>query len=107
MATFEIPVRNDGYPSHDIDVELEGSIYNLFFWWNERESAWYFSLADSDGVDIVSSQKIVADWDLLRLVTDERRPPGSLFAVDTAEGGDPGQYELGSRVLITYVESSS
>lgn len=93
---------------------LEGRDYILRFLWNQREGSWFFSLFDADEDPIVEGVKVVVGFSLLRLVTDERRPPGVLLAVDTtapvpdrAAGEkvlalDPGIDELGERVLLLY-----
>jgi len=93
---------------------LEGRDFILRFLWNQREGTWFFSLFDSQEDPIVEGVKVVVGFPLLRLVTDDRKPPGVLLAVDTtapvpdrAEGEkvlalDPGIDELGERVLLLY-----
>lgn len=106
MATVILPIKQDGYPAYDFDVELDGSEYNLDFLWNERDEHWYFTLSDSEGDIIVAGVKIVVDWNLLRKCADARKPPGELIAIDTNEEGDPSRYEFGNRVQLIYIEAS-
>lgn len=93
---------------------LDGQDYVFRFLWNQREGTWFFSLFDADEDPIVEGLKVVVNLPLLRLVTDERKPPGVLLAVDTTapevdrSAGekvlalDPGLEELGERVLLLY-----
>jgi hypothetical protein len=86
---------------------LERVEYLLEFWWNERESAWYFRLADSAGDDLRLC-KLTLDWPLLRGLVDDRRPPGELIATDTLGTGAPaGLQDLGQRVIVRYIEAAT
>lgn len=90
-------------------TSLDGQDYELTFQWNQRESKWYLDLRDQDGVDISIGIKLVANVPLLLRLTDERRPPGDLIAVDMTSANndskvsfDPGLLELGTRVVLLY-----
>ena len=105
MAIFQIPVQV-GVRDQEFQVDLEGRLYTLRLAWNIRAEAWFLSLSDSDGVAILSGKKVVVDWDLLRTLADERRPPGRLAAMDLEGlGTAPGLDDLGERVVLTYLES--
>lgn len=84
---------------------LDGRDYLLYFSWNQRESRWYLTLCDADNDPIVCGVKLVARWDLLRLVTDARRPPGKLYVDDPTGDGDPGLDDLGTRALLRYADA--
>lgn len=102
------------FPLYSQTTTLDGVDYVLRFLWNQREGSWFFSLLDADEDPIVEGLKVVVNLPLLRLVTDERKPPGVLLAVDTtapevdrAAGEkvlalDPGLEDLGERVLLLY-----
>ena len=107
MATLTLPLRTDGYPHYDFDVELDGRIYNLEMKWNERDSTWFMTMSDSEESPIVSGVRLVVDWDLLRTCVDARRPPGTLMAVDSTGEGYPSLADLGSRVQLVYVEATA
>lgn len=95
-------------------TSLDGRDYVFRFLYNEREGSWFFSLFDQDGDPIVQSIKVIVQLPLLRLVTDERKPPGVLLALDTQAPEtdfssstkslalDPGLFELGERVVLLY-----
>src|SRR5207237_530854 len=85
---------------------LGGRDYLLTFHWSQRGGAWLLTVADQDGVDIVTGQPVVVDWPLLgRRVVDARRPPGELVAVDTTGAARaPGFADLGDRVQLVYFE---
>jgi hypothetical protein len=93
---------------------LDGRDYVFRFLWNQREGTWFFSLFDEEDDPIVQSVKVTVQLPLLRLVTDPRKPPGILLALDTqavetdfstlvkTTARDPGIAELGERVLLLY-----
>lgn len=93
---------------------LDGRDYIFRFLYNQREDRWYLNLSDENGDPIVDGIKVVVATSLLKRVTDSRRPPGILMARDLTAvepdlaGGeqiaeeDPGQNDLGGRVLLFY-----
>lgn len=94
-------------PDYTQRTILDGVEYILAFRWNGRAAKWFFSLYDQSGDPIVEGVKVVADFPLLRPVSDTRKPPGDLIALDTTgEGRDPGLGELGDRVILTYLDST-
>lgn len=98
-----IPVSTDVHFSQV--TALSGRDFIFTFAWNAREGAWYFDLADQDGVLIATSRKIVVDWPLITRCADARRPVGTLWALDTTGAGiDPGRDDFGTRVQLIYVE---
>jgi hypothetical protein len=86
---------------------LDGREYVLSFAWNSRVGKWSLSVADAKGVPIVQGIRIVCGLPLLRLLTDQRSPPGDLIALDRTGEGDPGFNDLGTRVVLQYIEASS
>lgn len=87
-------------------VVLDGRTFHLRGEWNQRASAWFLGLSDQDETVIFSPRKVVADFDLLRQCSDDRRPGGALMAVDTSgEGADPAFGDLGDRVQLVYVSA--
>lgn len=106
MATRIIPTSTE-LSSYTQRVVLDGREYTLGFQWNQREAKWYLSLADQDGVAIVHGIKVVADFPLLRTLTDRRAPPGEIWAQDrSGTGADPGLRELGVRVILVYMDAA-
>lgn len=104
MAVLQLPSATDT-EAFRFETELEGVIFKFAFQWNERDSHWYMTLADSEGAAIVSGIKVVARTPLLRGISDARRPPGDIMAYDTTGAGDPGLEDLGENVLLLYHEA--
>ena len=88
-------------------TSLDGQTYTLEFRWNAREEFWYMNLLTADEDPIAMGIKLVSDWSLLRRVTDPRKPPGALMAIDTTTSGvDAGFDELGTRVMLLYFDEA-
>lgn len=98
-----VPTFTDPFSSQL--TTLSGRDYLLTFAWNLRESAWYLDIADQDGVVLAASLKLTVDYPLLKRATDPRLPAGTLMPLDTSGAGiDPGLDDLGTRVLLSYLE---
>lgn len=77
-------------------VNLEGSDFALTFTYNQREDAYYLSIATTDGTDLAVGVKVVANWPLLHKYATTGLPPGEMFAFSsTADISPPGLGELG------------
>lgn len=96
-------------------TQLDGVDYILQFEFNLRSKRWFFSLYDSAFAPILSGYKVSAGDDLLALVSDTRKPPGSLMVVDLPAQGeketaarDPGIDELSdeARVALVYIDEA-
>jgi hypothetical protein len=95
-----------GVPRYSQRTVLDGREYVLSFAWNDRAGAWSLSVADALGVPIVDGVRINVGLPLFRLVTDPRCFPGDVIAVDREGLGDPSLNDLGTRVLLFYLEAS-
>lgn len=106
MATRIISIQ-PGVPSFRQRVALDGAEFLLQFAWNQRSAKWYLSVYDTSETPLALNLKVVADWPLTRLITDERMFPGEVFALDTTgEGIDPGLSDLGARVKLIYIDAA-
>lgn len=106
MATLILPANSDA-PYYDFDVDLEGSSYTFEFYWNARSAAWFLTVYDATGDAIVAGRRVVLGVPLFGRSVDTRLPPGFLIAIDTGTTEeDPGRNDLGTRVVIVYVEST-
>lgn len=86
---------------------LDGREYLLRFRWNQRAAKWYLSIYDQNEIPIYEGIKIVTNFPLLGYrIVDARRPPGEIIAVDVTSDRDPGLYDLGSRVVLMYVDAA-
>jgi hypothetical protein len=104
--SYRIPTSNVD-PFYSQITDLDGTDYVLTFEWNNRDQAWYLSIADINGDPIVTSLRLVPEWRLLRRVIDERRPQGELFLHDESGAGlPPGFEDLGTRCTLFYVPAA-
>lgn len=101
-----LPTRTDS-PLYTFGVELDGVTYLLTFRWNDREAAWFFDLADSDGDPLMSGRKVTIGTALLARFRTPGLPPGELEAIDTTGAQvEAGFDELGARVQLVYFAAS-
>ena len=109
MSIFNIPIENaEALGNFHFTVDLEGSVYEFRFHFNERESYWFFDMLDGSGQYIRAGVKVIINWGFLRLLADQANPPGDVLFIDTREyPSDPGLEGLGLNALLTYVEESS
>jgi hypothetical protein len=84
---------------------MDGVEYLLDFAWNTRDSRWYVSIKDADGVSLVESCAVVVDYPLFRKYASARLPPGYLMAIDTSGAGEDmtEMEDLGVRVQLVYL----
>lgn len=103
MAAFILPCSSN-QPDFNFQCELDAVTYGFRFRWNEREQAWFMTLSDVAGNDLVGSVRVVVGFPLVarsRHLTG--MPPGALIASDTSgQDLDPGLDELGGRVQLFY-----
>lgn len=71
-------------PDFAEDVDLDRVVYRLSIHYNGRDDSWYLSVADADGVEIVSGVRLVIDTSLLGQHVSEGLPPGVLLIIDPA-----------------------
>lgn len=105
MASFlKLPTPEDGYPDTQIGVSLNDQTFILHYLWSGLYGRWSLSILDKDSSPIVEGLIIMADWDLLQDVLITQLPEGaSILSVDTSgQQSDPGQFDLGDRVILLY-----
>lgn len=99
-----IPTDPAGARSFTQRTELDGHEYVLTFDWNERSSAWFFSIDDTDETPILSGKKITVGTDLLGGVVGSARPPGQIVCLEvSAQLIDPTLNSLGDTHELLYV----
>lgn len=105
MANLELPTRLD-LPAYNYRVTLEGTVYTLFFTYNQRMGKWILGLGDEQGNLLVAGVPLIANWPLFFRFKDEGLPPGDIAAHDSSgQSQDPGRFDLGGRVRIYYREA--
>lgn len=86
-----------------IDPTLTGVVFHIEFVWNTRGQYWTLHFSDAGRNPILQGVRGVVDYPLLIRSSDENRPIGQLYLVDTSQQGlDPGPYDLGDRVRLMY-----
>lgn len=106
MSIEAVPTPRDGYPDETFRVALGGSQYVIRWQWNEREGTWAFTIADAEGVAILSGVRVVLNVDLLEWTSDPRKPDGALLVVDPSGGTtEPTLSDLGQRVQVVFATS--
>ncbi len=111
MALIEIPTRTD-LPSYEQSVKLDGTTYIIALYFNPRVNdgtgAWFITLADQNRNMLCGPVPVVVSWPLFDRFIDLVVLPGTIFAFDTSLADEnPGQFELGSRVRLFYLEQGS
>lgn len=105
MGVFYVDVSSSTTSTRwDQISEIDGREYQLIFSWNDRYQSWYLDILDQDSSPILYGKRLVCGVVLGReLVGDSRIWPGKLSCVATTpDASDPGQFDLGSRVLLVY-----
>lgn len=111
MAIQEIYTRND-LPSYEQQTTLDGVTYTIALYFNARindgAGAWMITLADKNRNMICGPVPVVVSFPLFDKYVDEAVPPGTVFAFDTSgQETDPGQFDLGARVRLYYIEEGT
>ncbi len=102
-----LPTRFDGTSRYSFECDLDDVTFQFVFEWNDRDSGWYMSIADVNGVALLSGRRVVLGYPLTNIYTDRRLPAGTLVAVDTTGSDEePGLQDLGDRVILMYVEAA-
>lgn len=106
MAIIELPVRGD-LASFEFKIELETTVYTMKFRWNERMSRWVFTIADENGIDIVSSLPVQTNVNIRGRFKQETLPPGLFTALDeTGAARNPDRDTFGGDVKFFYQEAN-
>lgn len=102
--SFGVPITSD-FDDYSFTINLDGTIYELAFRWNSRKEKWFVSMSLEDGTPIVGMRPVIADWPPFARFRNASLPPGELMFIDTSgQNIDPGHDDLGSRVLLIYLE---
>lgn len=105
MSAFVLPVRSD-LASYSFEVELDGKTYELGFAWNERAAGWFMSIRIPGEDELaVAGVRVVVGFPLAFRSGRSDLPPGLFNAIDTSGSGlEPGEFELGGRVVLLYLD---
>lgn len=104
MAIYEYQVPTDT-PRFDFSAELDGSTFLFHFDYQAKSDRYFFSMYDANGAPIRRGMKVLAGWNVLRLMRTDARPIGGIYFLDLAShlADPPALRDLGRRVLFFYV----
>jgi len=106
MAIEQLPI-SVGVPNYSFEVELDGVEFKIDLRYNDRGSAWFMTILDTDDNVLRSGIKVVNDWPLLRLWKDSNRPEGEIVTVSQgARVSPPTLDELGVDVVLNYLDAT-
>lgn len=84
MKSYTIPFID--FPYFTQQITLSDVSYTFTFRWNSYDAAWFLTISDDNGNDLVSSIRMVLSHNLLENTADTGVPPGALIVVDPAGG---------------------
>jgi hypothetical protein len=106
-----IVLQNTDDPFQTFVSNFDGIKYTITLSYNQREERWYLSIADDEGVPILSGLKLQANWPLLwRHRYNTRVPPGEIIAINTTSDRSPptlNDLGEGKRCELTYIEAAT
>jgi len=106
MAIIEMPVRSD-IASYEFKQEIEGVVYTFKFRFNERMGRWVFTIADENGIDLLSGIPVQANVNLKGRFKQTTLPPGLFLCYDeTGAARNPNRETFGNDVKFFYEEAS-
>lgn len=103
MTCFLINVPPSTGQGFKFKTSLSGFQFRFIFSFNVRDGFWSFDIFDGKNALIFAGVRVQVGIPALAWLTDPRQPAGRLCFVDTSgQKRDPGQNDLGGRVLIAY-----
>lgn len=89
-------------------VTLDGKKFQLYFRFNYRDDAWFFSAKDSAGDWLIQGRRVVGQARLIPELRLETQPAGALLTIDVdGLGHAPGRHELGTGAAIQIIYLSA
>lgn len=111
MALLEIPTTNT-LPAYEQSVTLDGTTYTIALYFNplinNGVGKWMISLSDQNRNMLVAPVPVIVSYGLFNRFIDLMSLPGTLFCFDTSgQDLDPGQFDLGDRCRLYYLEAGT
>lgn len=111
MALLEVYTTNT-LPSYQQSAVLDGTTYVISLYFNpvinDGVGKWMISIADQNSNLLVAPVPVIANWTLFDRFVELLDLPGSLFCFDTSgQDLDPGQFDLGDRCRLYYLEAGT
>ena len=101
LLTLPVDVENANY---DFNISLDGVVYNLEYYWNERAALWQMSVYDSTRENLLlGSIPLVLDFPLTYQYVADELPPGDFLVINlTGDSTPPNRNNLGTDVKAYY-----
>lgn len=109
MAQLSIPMQS--YSEFSEAITLDGNLYNLHFYWNNRGSFWTMDISDANNNPLISGIRLIIGFPMTLQNAEESIPPGQFIIVDpnvSAQYVEPGRNDFtGDRNLqLIYVSAT-
>lgn len=93
--------------NYSFEASLDNEVFKLRFLWNPRAEAWFFDLVrSSNGKQLIDQKRVTVGAALMSQYVGPDWPKGELLVIDTTKTDtDPGEGDMGSRVVILYFEA--
>ena len=98
MSTAIIPMDKSATSACFTEaVTLDGSVFNLRFYWNTRAAAWFMDISDAVNNPILAGVRLVVSYPLLGQHPESTMPTGELLVYDpnpTTRQTEPGRNDF-------------
>lgn len=101
MSFLVLPI--DSTPDAIVSFDIGEVVLTFRTYWNQRDQSWFVDILDAEETPLILSLRIGNKTILSKYLPDLA---GTIFAIsnDTLDQSDPGEFDLGKRVLIMYEE---
>lgn len=78
-----IPIFNNTSSRFKQNINLDGTIYNLYIYWNDRTEQWFLDIRDNEEEPILTGRLLSPNFPTLRqYVSYEGLPEGEFVLID-------------------------
>lgn len=105
MAVEILQLSSD-HEYQEAEFQLDGETFRLLVRYNKRIDSWVLSVFDFEGTAVATGRRITVNNFLFPWLVTSARPSGQLMALDSQdEDSDPGHDDLGTRVVLYYLDA--
>lgn len=103
----EILQLDSEHEYYESEFLLDNESFRMIARYNRRVDSWFLSLYDAEGEPIAVGRRLTVGNLLFPWLVGRNRPAGQLLALDTKDNDeDPGQFDLGNRVIVAYLDAA-
>jgi len=91
------------FPNYFFEITLSNVPYVFCFYWNNRGAYWTLDITDREQNEIIRGVKLVNNYELLSLYSNDKLPSGKLYVLDVLQKMDNvkyGDFITGECVLL-------